>query len=64
MLELSLVKLYEGQALWLDMVNRLLAAGFQLWAIQQVLVSPETGRTLQVDGIFLRQGLEATTVHQ
>ena len=64
MLELSLVPLYEGQALWLEMVNRLLAAGFQLWAIQQVLVSPETGRTLQVDGIFLRQGLEAAAMHQ
>ena len=55
MLELSLVQLYEGQPSWPDMVNRLLAAGFHLWAVQQVLIDPETGRTLQIDGVFLRK---------
>ncbi len=59
MLELSLVPLYEGQTLWLDMVKRLIDEGFALWAIQQVLIAPDTGQTLQVDGIFLRQGAHA-----
>lgn len=58
MIELSLIPLYEGQKLWLDMVDRLHKSGFVLWAVQPVFIEPDTGRTLQIDGIFLRQGFE------
>jgi FkbM family methyltransferase len=54
-LELSLVPLYEGQTLWLEMIQRMADQGFTLWAIQNGFIDPRTGRSLQVDGIFLRQ---------
>jgi len=52
--ELSLVPLYEGQHLWRDAITRLETAGFILWAFKPVFSDQETGRTLQVDGIFYR----------
>lgn len=53
--ELSLVPLYDGQHLWLDIINRLEAEGFMLWALQKGFTDPHTGQSLQVDGIFLRR---------
>lgn len=55
LLELSLLPLYEGQPLWLEMIQRMADQGFTLWAVQQGFTDPRTGRSLQVDGIFLRQ---------
>lgn len=54
LVELSLVPLYEGQHLWRDVIARLEAAGFTLWAFKPVFSDQATGRTLQVDGIFYR----------
>lgn len=54
LLELSLVPLYEGQALWLAMIQRMADQGFTLWAIQRGFTDPRTGRSLQADGIFIR----------
>ena len=53
--ELSLVPLYEGQRLWLDVIDRLDAEGFALWALQKGFTDPRTGQSLQVDAIFLRR---------
>lgn len=53
-IELSLVRLYEGQRLWRECIERLEAEGFVLWALQSVFVDPATGRTLQWDGLFFR----------
>lgn len=55
--ELSLVPLYDGQRLWRDIVDRLDAEGFMLWALQSVFSDPKTGQILQMDGIFLRRDL-------
>ena len=52
--ELSLVPLYEGQQLWRDIIDRLETEGFTLWAIQKGFTDPRTGRSLQIDAIFLR----------
>ncbi len=52
--ELSLVPLYEGQYLWMDMIERLNSEGFTLWAIQKGFTDPRDGRTLQVDAVFFR----------
>lgn len=52
--ELSLVPLYEGQRLWLDLIKRLENAGLVLWSIQKGFTDPRDGRTLQVDAIFFR----------
>ena len=54
LLELSLVPLYEGQHLWLELMKRLEAEGFVLWTFEPVFFDPLDGRTLQVDGIFYR----------
>ena len=52
--ELSLMPLYEGQHLWRDVIDRLEAEGFTLWAFKQAFYDQNHGRTLQVDGIFYR----------
>ncbi|MBN1664234.1 MAG: FkbM family methyltransferase [Deltaproteobacteria bacterium] len=54
MCELSLVPLYEGQHLWMDVIDRLRTEGFTLWAIQPGFIDPRDGRALQFDGIFFR----------
>lgn len=54
LLEMSLVHLYANQHLWTDFIERMKLAGFVLWAIQKGFTDPRTGRTLQIDGIFLR----------
>ena len=53
--ELSLAPLYEGQHLWREIVDRLDAEGFMLWALQKGFTNPRTGQSLQMDGIFLRR---------
>lgn len=53
--ELSLIPLYEDQRLWRDIVDRLDAEGFLLWALQKGFTDPRTGQSLQMDGIFLRR---------
>jgi len=52
--ELSLVPLYEGQRLWLDIIHRLEGEGFTLWSVNQGFIDYENGRTLQIDAIFFR----------
>jgi FkbM family methyltransferase len=51
--ELSLVRLYDGQHLWRDMIDRLESAGFTVWGFQPHFMD-RTGRNLQVDAIFFR----------
>ena len=53
--ELSLVPLYDGQRLWRDIIGRLEAEGFVLWALQKGFTDPRTGQSLQMDGIFLKK---------
>ncbi len=52
--EMSLAALYEGQALFGDLLARLEALDFELWSIEPGFVEPGTGRLLQADGIFYR----------
>jgi FkbM family methyltransferase len=54
LVELSLVPLYGGQHLWGEIIDRLGAEGFTLWAFEPVFSDPLDGRTLQVDGVFFR----------
>lgn len=55
--EMSFVPLYGGQRLWRDIVDRLDAEGFMMWALQQGFTDPRTGQSLQADGIFLSKDL-------
>lgn len=52
--ELSLVPLYEGQRLWLEMIARLESSGFTLWAIQNGFTDRRNGRSLQINATFFR----------
>lgn len=54
LVELSLVPLYGGQHLWRDVIDRLEAEGFTLWAFKPEFSDQVSGRSLQVDGIFYR----------
>jgi len=54
-LELSLVPLYEGQLLFNDLIQKVLAEGFHLWSIAPVFIDTSSGRLLQVDATFFRQ---------
>ncbi|MGY6710630.1 MAG: FkbM family methyltransferase [Rhizobiaceae bacterium] len=53
-LELSLVPLYEGQALMPEMMDKVAALGFVPIAMEQGFASTVDGRLLQVDCIFAR----------
>lgn len=54
-LELALVPVYTGQRLLGEVLPDLQQRGFSLVSVEPVLVDPETGYTLQVDGLFVRQ---------
>jgi FkbM family methyltransferase len=54
--ELSLVPLYEGAPLWREVVDHLSERGFRLAGFEQGFEDLETGETLQVDGVFVRDG--------
>jgi FkbM family methyltransferase len=53
--ELSLVLLYDGEALFQSMIERLGESRFELWSLMPGFVDNRTGRLLQVDGIFFRR---------
>ena len=52
-LEMSLIPLYEGETLFLKMCSTLEQQGFQLWDLEPGFRHGQTGRLLQVDGIFV-----------
>jgi FkbM family methyltransferase len=54
-IELSLVELYSGQHLWIDIVLRLEKLGFTLWSVQRGFSDRKTGQLLQLDAIFLKK---------
>jgi FkbM family methyltransferase len=56
-LELSYVPLYEGQTLADALIERLVAAGFGLHALDAGFGDRRTGRMLQADGLFVRESL-------
>jgi FkbM family methyltransferase len=50
--EMSLVPLYDGQALLPEIVDDLGRNGFDLWLIEPGFTEPTTRRLLQLDGMF------------
>ena len=53
-IELSLIPLYEKQTLLDEMCARVASSGFSLYAVFPVYADEKTGRTLQLDGLFVR----------
>jgi FkbM family methyltransferase len=54
--ELSLQPLYEGQMLYLPMIEFLQRRGFALASVAPGFQNETTGRLYQFDGVFLREG--------
>jgi FkbM family methyltransferase len=54
-IELSLVPVYEGQAMIGEMLNFLDKIGFEPVSFENGFVEPSTGHALQVDGLFVRR---------
>ena len=54
-LEMALVRLYEGERLWRDMVDRLDGLGFDLLLLIPGYFDKQMVRQLQVDGVFRRR---------
>lgn len=54
-LEMSVIPLYDGQALYPELSAWLDEAGFELWGILPGFMNQTTGRMLQFDGIFFRK---------
>lgn len=53
-LELSLVPLYQGQALYREIIDWLANRGFSLWSVIPGFTDLSTGRMMQMDGVFFR----------
>jgi FkbM family methyltransferase len=51
--ELSTVRLYEGAPLLPEVLSFLDARGFSLFSVEPALVDYESGRVLQLDGLFV-----------
>ena len=54
-LELSLVKLFDGQKLYLELIEMMNREGFSLHSIEPAFTDKKTGRLLQVNGLFFRE---------
>jgi FkbM family methyltransferase len=53
-MEMSLVRLYDDEVLFLDMCNLMRTLGFDLIGLDPGFADVATGRLLQVDGLFAR----------
>ena len=53
--EMSLVPLYDGQALMPEIMAYLAEHGFDLWFLERGFTDPSSRRMLQLDGIFFRR---------
>jgi len=54
--ELSLRPVYEGQTLFLPMLEWITSLGFAPYRFCDTFVDPRTGQWLQCDGLFFREG--------
>lgn len=54
LIETSLVRLYEGQALFPQIYEMVIRKGFELWGVYPAFVDKQSGRVLQVDTIFFK----------
>lgn len=52
--ELSGEELYQGSALWIDIVHKLYSQNFKLWGMESAFVDYNSGKTLQWDGLFFK----------
>ena len=53
-LEVSLIELYEGQLLFIDILNKMSQYGFKLYHVIPGFMNPDNGQLLQTDCIFIK----------
>ena len=53
-LEMSIIELYQGEMLYTEMISFLEKQGFNLYSLENGFFNNDTGRLLQVDGMFFR----------
>ena len=53
--ELTLVELYEGQKLWLEIIDLLAANNFEIWSLEKGFQNTKNKQILQIDCIFLNK---------
>jgi len=53
-LEMSLIPLYEGESLFNKMYNILIKKGYSMVSIEPVFLDQNSGKLMQIDGIFHR----------
>jgi len=53
-LEMSLTPLYAGELPWIEMIGYLAEKGYELMSLEPGFADRETGRLLQMDGVFFR----------
>lgn len=56
-LELSLVELYHGEELMIEMCARLKKMGFRLYSLEPGFYDEKSGQLLQTDGIFFKEDI-------
>ena len=56
-LEMSTVPLYNNEMLYMEMINYLAEKGFVLYAFETNFINPQSGKLLQLDGIFVNEKL-------
>ncbi|MDQ2719836.1 MAG: FkbM family methyltransferase [Bacteroidota bacterium] len=61
-LELSIIPLYNGGILYLEMIEFLKSNGFDLFSLENGFSNPDTGQLLQVDGIFFRNEVKTMLI--
>lgn len=57
--ELSLMPLYRGQALYLEVIEWLDRAGYGIASLEGGYADPRSGELLQLDAVFVRRAAEA-----
>jgi FkbM family methyltransferase len=55
MLEVSIVELYKGEELWLDIVSRIIKMNFELHLIEKGFYDKKNNKLLQLDLVFFKK---------
>jgi len=52
--EMSLVELYEGESMYEDLKRLVESYGFELYSLEPGFSDPDSGKLMQIDGVFFR----------
>jgi hypothetical protein len=55
MLEVSVVELYKGEELWLDLISKIIKMKFEPYLIEKGFYDKKNNKVLQLDLVFFRK---------